>query len=164
MASAVKPFPNPLVVHLLAVAEELAGHKGRYFLRQIAMRRAVSSAYYALFHALCFICSSSLSRRALPDLRDGIYRALDHGAAKRRLMDRETAGVDPSLPAIAFAFQVLQEQRHLADYAPPSHVFRSGEVTTLIGHAREAIELLQSLGPEAQARLAVALLIARRPA
>ncbi len=164
MAPAVKPFPNPLVVHLLATAEELAGHRGRYFLRQTAMRRAVSSAYYALFHALCFVCSSSLSRRAHPDLRDQIYRALDHGTAKRRLADRETAGIDPSLAAVGLAFRILQDQRHLADYAPPSHAFAPGEVVALIRHARKAIELLQNLDPEAQARLAVALLIARRPA
>ena len=163
MASAVKPFPNPLVVQLLSIAEELAGHKGRYFLRQTAMRRAISSAYYAVFHALCFICSLGLSRRAHPDLRDQIYRALDHGTAKRRLADREIAALHPSLPAVGSAFRVLQDQRHLADYAPPSHAFTPGEVMTLIGHARTAVGLLRSLDPEAQARLAVALLIARRP-
>ncbi len=54
-------FGNPLVYDLLDVAEALAEQRGRRNLQKAAMRRAVSSAYYAVFHGLCFVCTRALA-------------------------------------------------------------------------------------------------------
>ncbi len=45
-------LPNRIVYEFLEVAEVLAQQKGSANLQQAAMRRAISTAYYALFHAL----------------------------------------------------------------------------------------------------------------
>lgn len=80
------PLPrNPLVDDLLAIAEALTTQTGRPSLRQAALRRSASTAYYALFHALCTLCSDSLVRWSRTDLVDRTYRSLDHGIARRRL-------------------------------------------------------------------------------
>ena len=76
---------NPLIADLLVLADGLARQGGRPSLRQAALRRAVSTAYYALFHALSTVCSDGLVRWSRTDLVDRTYRALDHGAARRRL-------------------------------------------------------------------------------
>ena len=45
-------IPGPLVADLIATAELLAASPGQPTFRQACMRRAVSGAYYAVFHAL----------------------------------------------------------------------------------------------------------------
>ncbi|MGF3022181.1 hypothetical protein ACQVP2_05045 [Methylobacterium aquaticum] len=53
---------NPLVYDLLVVADMLAEQRGRRNLQKAAIRRAISSAYYAVFHGLCFVCTRALER------------------------------------------------------------------------------------------------------
>ena len=159
----MRPFPNPLVVQLLALADELAVHGGGRNLRQAALRRAVSSAYYALFHALCYVCSDGLAGWRRTDLVNQIYRTLDHGTAKRRLGDPLAATINPALQNVGLAFIDLQERRHLADYGPPGQVFTQTEALALIQKARGAVDSIQQLDPDARMRLAILLVINKRP-
>ena len=78
--------------HLLAIAESLASgsvgsQRGRP--RQADLRRAISTAYYALFHTLAGNCANLLvGGRASTRTRQAwrqLYRALDHGQVKRRM-------------------------------------------------------------------------------
>lgn len=48
---------DPLVYDLLEVSTSLAKTRDRTNLRKAAMRRGVSSSYYAVFRALCFVCA-----------------------------------------------------------------------------------------------------------
>jgi hypothetical protein len=89
---------------------------------QASLRRAVSTAYYALFHLLIQDASANWSRR---DTRDYLARAFEHGAMKAASTRAENATYDPSvspqvvakLRSVAKAFRELQFQRHLADYS-----------------------------------------------
>jgi len=91
--------------------------------RQASLRRAVSTAYYALFHLLVSACVANWKR---PGLRAALGRAFDHSSMKsasNRLQDRrqfpftgEDPGVVFDLKYVAKTFAQLQEQRHIADY------------------------------------------------
>ena len=157
-----RPFPNPIVTPLLDLADQLARQKGSGHVVQVARRRSVSAAYYALFHALCFVCAAGLVGWSRTDLLGDVYRALDHGQAKRRLSDRDAHTIHPAVKHISAAFKLLQEQRHTADYAPPGMILARDKTLALVLLAREAVDLVQTLDVAARTHLAVFLLIARR--
>ena len=89
---------------------------------QASFRRAVSTAYYALFHLLIQETSANWSRS---DTRDFLARAFDHKNMREASTRAENAAYDPAvnpevvskLRAVARAFRELQHQRHLADYS-----------------------------------------------
>jgi hypothetical protein len=90
---------------------------------QVTLRRAVSGAYYAVFH---FLIAEATSNWSNPPLRSALARAYDHGtmktASNRILNTRDFpfAGEDPAvvskLRLVARIFSQLQEDRHFADY------------------------------------------------
>lgn len=89
---------------------------------QASLRRAVSTAYYALFHLLI----SEVANWSRVNLRTALGRAFDHStmnAASKRIQDKkkfpftgEDPGVVLALREVAKAFAQLQEKRHTADY------------------------------------------------
>ena len=112
--------------------------------KQGNLRRAVSSAYYAVFHLLVHEASTSLVGAALAgasaEINHGVRRWFDHGTMKKAAqwfqgrdappalngMFRPGPGGGPQrfvatlisaeLRAVVDAFIDLQEQRHIADY------------------------------------------------
>jgi hypothetical protein len=90
---------------------------------QLTLRRAVSAAYYAVFHYLIAEATSNWSNAPL---RTALGRAYDHGTMKtasNRILnpkDFPYAGEDPTVVAnlrfVAQTFSQLQEDRHFADY------------------------------------------------
>jgi uncharacterized protein (UPF0332 family) len=91
--------------------------------KQASLRRAVSTAYYALFHLLI---SEAVANWNRVSLRAALGRAFDHGimkAASNRIQDTrqftfigEDPGVVAALRGVAKTFAQLQEKRHIADY------------------------------------------------
>ena len=153
---------NPLVYDLLDVADGLAARTGRGNLRKASMRRAVSSAYYAAFHALCFVCASELVGWGRTDLIEPVYRILDHGTAKNRLTGKEAAAMPPEILEIGTRFKDLQEARHEADYRPPSLTVRRDETLSHIAEARRIVDLIESLDTEHRLKLAILLITKAR--
>ena len=115
----------------MGVAHDLlqqAGHLANYQgvnTTQSDLRRAVSTAYYALFHLLAEDCCRRwLGGSAAAET--GLQRALDHGPMKQSSMQfkaphwRDWHGslqvVPPEIRRVAQAFIDLQEDRQLADY------------------------------------------------
>ncbi|MGP0075235.1 MAG: hypothetical protein ACLPWF_25260 [Bryobacteraceae bacterium] len=90
---------------------------------QLSLRRAVSAAYYAVFHFLIFEATSNWGNDSL---RTALGRAYDHGtmkAASERILNPkkfpfagEDATVVRTLRFVARTFIQLQENRHFADY------------------------------------------------
>ena len=107
---------------LLRQAIQLA-HKEPRNPRQASLRRAVSTAYYALFHLLI---SEAVGNWNRVNLRAALGRAFDHRtmkAASNRLQDTREfpfTGEDPrtvaALRGVAKTFVQLQEKRRTADY------------------------------------------------
>ena len=90
---------------------------------QADLRRAVSTAYYAVFHLLVGETTLNWSRESS---RNALGRMFDHGLMKRvssRIADSKKTpltGEDPAavsgLRLVADAFVQLQDRRHVADY------------------------------------------------
>lgn len=82
-------------------------------------RRAVSTAYYALLHALCRLVADSRPAPAGATW-DQVYRGLAHAETKRRCSANRLLAASFSEPVqrIGGAFIQLQDARHLADYDP----------------------------------------------
>lgn len=104
-------------------AEHLAVYEG-LTPGQASLRRAVSTAYYALFHLL--VEAAALRWSGSPESRTGIERAFQHGAMKsvslqfKKQFWRDWHGIQQSIPpairTIASTFADLQDDRHMADY------------------------------------------------
>ena len=134
---------------LLSVAEGLARGalgSGRGRPRQVELRRAVSTAYYALFHTLAHCCADTLigatrsENRSQPAWRQ-TYRALNHAQARGRcnnteMMDRFPADIQD----FGEKFVHMQLQRHDADYDPEA-TFTRDIVLQLIDEVSRVIAL-----------------------
>jgi hypothetical protein len=147
---------------LLEIASHLAQlERGKP--RQTSLRRAVSSAYYALFHALAKLCADKLVGFSKPwDVYAPIYRSLDHGKAKdvlKRISSHRGGGV----AIIGQTFILLQERRHTADYDPSPFPFGRAETLDLVEQAKQAIEKIGSLSDEDRLFVATQLVARTRP-
>ena len=134
--------------------------------KQVNLRRAVSSAYYALFYLL------SLGTSALyavePDLAARINRTLNHGDMKKssamigndklpRAVQSPRGGytTPADLKTVASTFVKLQEARHEADY-DLTRTFRRQEVLDFVQLARQAFEAWARIRKTDDARLYLA--------
>lgn len=151
---------------LIAAAFDLVDAGGRGRPRQANLRRAVSTAYYAMFHCLAAICADLLvggegSERSEPAWRQ-VYRALEHGAARQRcnrpaMMQRFPAEIQD----FAEKFVLMQQKRHQADYGPEG-VFDKDTVLQDIIAVAEAIAKLRSVPVKDRRAFAVYLLFSLR--
>ena len=141
-------MPNSALARdLIGAAETLANVSGTRRPKQANLRRAISTAYYALFHALCNNCANCFVGKG-PDYPRAAwrraYRALQHGfakeacnyekAARQRILERFPVEIQD----FAYQFYSMQLKRHSADYDPYITFEKSG-VTTDIAAAKKAI-------------------------
>jgi uncharacterized protein (UPF0332 family) len=102
--------------------------------KQAHLRRAVSTTYYAMFHALARCCADLFiggtgSGRSKEAWRQ-VYRALDHGFAKSACTNKATLSQFPKeIQDFANLFVQMQLKRHDADYNPDGTVFKSAVLT-----------------------------------
>lgn len=132
--------------------------------RQADLRRSVSTAYYAVFHALAHQCADRLvgtgGKRSEPAWQQ-TYRALEHGFAKDACFKARNLGFPQEIVDFGDAFAQLQEERHKADYDPFIKYSRA-EVFLHISHADQAIRSLNSATRRDQQAFAVLVLLKRR--
>jgi hypothetical protein len=150
--------PHQLLTH----AGRLARSRNRDSL-QADLRRAVSAAYYALFHLLTQDASRRFTGRA--DLQPLVARKFDHGQVKQTAVQfarwreppntpfgRAVPLVPDDLRAVADAIQELQPARHQADYDPrPEADFTRGAVLEWVVMARSAFEAWERVRSDAAA-------------
>lgn len=113
---------------LIRQAIRLLGSPSERSNREVDFRRAISSAYYALFHAICSDAADLLGPDVSEEVRHRIRRWFDHAQIKvlcgrltKPQLDQplfELIGTAPSqdLRFVASNFLLLQNERHLADY------------------------------------------------
>src|SRR4051812_484040 len=136
---------------LLEQAEHLA-RRDSTRPKQASLRRAVSTAYYALFHLLVREATAAIVSDAR--LRQLVPRAFDHSEMKQACrpfaagalpdhLKAVTAAVVPDdLKYVADAFIQLQQARHEADYNT-SRVFNR---TDTLAHHQRATEAFAAWG------------------
>lgn len=132
---------------LLHQAAHLAVYQG-VNATQSDLRRAVSTAYYALFHLLVEDGGTRWHGGSAA-AETGLQRALEHGPMKNSSLQFKGAQwqdwhgsqqtVPPPLRRVAQAFIDLQEERHLADYNNHEQ-WTVTEVQAILNTARSAFE------------------------
>jgi hypothetical protein len=162
-----------LVAHQIENARALATlDKGRP--RQASLRRAVSTAYYALFQALCELCAKELVGWKKPwESFTPIFRALEHGRAAQTLSQGGSIHA-PEWRRLGYVFKELQAAREWADYNPePRPNFQLGtnaspftrsETLAFIELALEAVQILDLLSAAERLKLAARLVSKARKA
>ena len=153
---------NPLSGGLLEIAVHLTSVRGRRIVEQAAFRRALSSAYYAIFHCLCQICCDGLRLWTAPaDEIELVYRNLEHIKARDVLASSKARTLPEDIPVIADVFIALRRWRDDADYSQPGRLgseqtlLTRTETRTLIAAADETVGLLDGLPPEIRRTLAI---------
>ena len=131
---------------LVRISRQLAsgvmgGSQGRP--RQTELCRAVSAAYYALFHALALsganaLVGSSRGSRG-QEIWRRVYRALEHGHARNQCNNQAVMrAFPPEIRGFGQVFTDMQRHRHEADYDPAAKFSRE-EVMQLIDETEDAI-------------------------
>lgn len=126
----------------IKTARDLADAGGRGRPRETNLRRAVSTAYYALFHCLAQCCADTLvggagSDRSQPAWNQ-TYRALQHRTARQRCERQLIRRFPDEIRHFARQFAELQGMRHYADYNPDAS-FSKADVLQYIATAENAI-------------------------
>ncbi len=98
--------------------------------RRADLNRAVSSIYYALFHALAACGADLLVGRTKGSRSETAwrqaYRALEHGRLRRQCSHTGNIAEFPyGIRKLAFLIVQMQRARHLADYDPSASFSRS---------------------------------------
>ena len=132
--------------------------------RQSDLKRAISTAYYALFHEIAQDAANLLigvgANRANKAWKQ-VYRALDHGSAKNACAQLRGLGFPGGLCDCGESFVQLQQARHDADYDPDHRVTRA-DTLSAIASAEIAIRLLSAADRRDRKAFAVQLLFKRR--
>jgi uncharacterized protein (UPF0332 family) len=153
-----------LVSRLLDAADLLIAEGGK---SSAFRRRAVSTAYYAVFHALAKLCADELlqSSGRASDEYSRVYRALEHGKLKSAfVMKNGPLHQRANLRRIGELTIQLQTERHRADYLPPIRdVFPFGKAEQFIEQARTVVEEIAGLSAHDRRTLATHLLFKSRP-
>jgi len=148
---------------LVEAAEDFAkqkGGKGRP--RPIWLRRAVSTAYYGLYHGLTRATAEHLLPNGSDEDQLKICRLFRHNGVKgvcAKIASREGAKSSPYLDPIsqslqgtplfdvAMVFCDLQEARHKADY-DHLETFSKQATLGLVADAKKALKTLETAEPE----------------
>jgi len=159
---------------LLAVSRHLALREPKRP-RQATLRRAISTAYYALFHLLASAGAGALAPARPAALRSRVRRAFGHeemkrvcaqfqhgeaslGAATRPLI---TAPLEPELATIAATFVALQDARHAADY-DAAESFSRADALDLVRAAETAFAAWKTVRGRPNANVFLAALLLGR--
>lgn len=140
--------------HLLEQADKLVAPPPNGPPRQVDIRRAISSAYYAVFHLVAAAAADryvGASRRAKAEY-GLVYRSIDHRRLKELCVElsKQTppkqyqqfipaTGMSPFFSRFAAAVVELQEQRHTADYDPMVRL-KTANAQAAVKTARSAVQ------------------------
>lgn len=132
--------------------------------RQADLKRAVSTAYYAVFHAIArdaadLIAGTGADRPDKAWLQT--YRALEHGFASSACKQVRNLGFPDGIVTCARLFVDLQQRRHDADYNPLARISRS-EALEAADQAELAIQSLRATPRKDRRAFAIQLLLRRR--
>lgn len=119
--------------------------------RQSSLRRAVSTAYYSVFHLLIQESAQQMAPATPANLREQVTRAFDHSTMRqvcvafsgtsqipKSIQGLLNEPIEPELKSLAKLFVDLQTQRHDADYNVNAKFTRL-EVLALIRRARRTV-------------------------
>lgn len=127
--------------------EQVRGGSAVSALRDTLLRRAISNAYYAVFHNLCHHAADLMAGSSGSEwLR--VYRRLDHATCKRACEQCAKQGDMPQgLMEFATNFPSLHEARTEADYNPRARI----DVVSVVAHLKAADRAIAGLSQASEA-------------
>ena len=129
---------------------------------QANLRRAQSTAYYAVFHCLAATVANALMGKGRGEAWHQTYRALEHHGARRACQNtRAMREFPPEIRRFAKAFNDLQGARNRADYALDGR-YNKPNVVANIAMAEAAIAWLEGADAQHRRRFAAHVLFKRR--
>ena len=150
--------------HLLDIAEGLARGSGRLGRpRRADLARAVSTAYYAVFHALANCCANRLAG-ATPASRSQrawrqTYTSPEHRTVRNRCENRNVVLRFPEdIQEFADIFATLQREREAADYEP-DWTYSRYRAAEFVQEARKAVRHLNNADASDQRAFALYVLM-----
>ena len=154
---------NPL--ELIALARALVNGVtpgGAAPVSQTELRRAVSCAYYAMFHTLAASNTNTLIGASPANQQrwawQQTYRAADHRPTRNKLSQASLDGQFPTvIRAFGIVFAVAQQSRHSADYDPHSQ-FHATDVVDLIDRVEDVIAAFNQTPDDIRRDLAIHIL------
>lgn len=144
-------IPNP--EHLFEQAERLITDRPR----QVDLRRAISTAYYAVFHAIVAAAADqTVGRRARGSAQHALaYRSVNHNGLRNlcnavwqtpvspKYRPYAPEGFGPDIAAFAKAVVELQVRREAADYDPLQR-FARADARFAVNSGRSALRRFQA--------------------
>lgn len=129
---------------------------------QTELRRAISCAYYAMFHTLAASNANTLVGAGPEEQQSWAwrqaYRAVDHRPARNKLTRASLGNRFPAaIRAFGGLFAVMQQARHSADYAPQS-VFQATAVIEIIDNVAAYINAFNQTDAAIRRDLAIHLI------
>ncbi|MEB3232824.1 MAG: hypothetical protein VKJ64_17570 [Leptolyngbyaceae bacterium] len=159
-----------LAKDLLTQARQLATREPKRP-KQASLRRAISAAYYSLFHLLTGEAAKLLLRgNELQPFQGLMRRAFNHSAMKTaarafaggtltpKISGAFTGSISLDLMTVASAFVDLQDARHQADY-DLSHSFTRRETLDLVEMAEDAFRRWQLVRKQVEAKAFLVMLL-----
>ncbi|MYC33161.1 MAG: hypothetical protein F4X64_08300 [Chloroflexi bacterium] len=155
--------------NLIATARTLVGSSSQETdpeQSQTHLKRAVSTAYYAMFHAVCAnaaaLLTDEISDPAASAAWLQAYRGPEHTHVRNQCRNAGLmASFPPDIRNFAQNFVQIQSYRNQADYNPRSDFSRS-DVLEIIEDAERAINELSSASASTRRAFAIAILLRNR--
>lgn len=155
--------------NLIATARVLfnaASQETDYEQAQTHLKRAVSTAYYAMFHAICVNAAELLpggaSDPAIATAWRQAYRGPEHTHARNQCRNTGLVALfPPEIKGFAEAFVQIQSYRNQADYNPVSD-FYPMDVSQIINDAEVAIHRLSSTSSDLRRAFVITVLLRNR--
>ena len=121
--------------------------------KQASLRRAVSTAHYALFHLLI---DEAVSQWAVERQRNRLARTFEHDGMKRKCAEvvkrvKDGTYLPVELNTVAHNFVQLQELRHIADYDNSMRWSRA-DVNIVLTLATDAFDAWSAIGAQDDAQ------------
>ena len=130
---------------------------------QARLRRAVSTAYYAMFHCLAASAANLFIGTVRNPAWHRAYRALEHGRAKSACRQGQAMREFPAeVRYFADVFVVLQVERQKADYALDTDAYEKSDVLRRIVSAEQAISRFEQADVAARRDFAAHVLFRQR--
>ena len=152
-----------LVERLLWLATELATNDAN---SSTVRRRAVSTAYYAVFHAFADVCAREFLDADAATLEspefEQVYRQLDHGSLKTVFAAEPLRSI-LAMRQIGGEVVRLQSERNRSDYLPQRALYSEIECLRLVRSAEATVKMIEKLSRESRRVLAISLLFKKRP-
>ena len=147
---------------LMEVARALA-ESGHAPPTQARRRRAVSTAYYAMFHCLAAAAADLFIGTVRSPAWHRTYRALEHGRARSACRQAQTMREFPAeIRDFADVLIVLQIERQKADYALDTDGYEKSDVLRRIASAEQAISRFEQADVVARRGFAAHVLFRQR--